>query len=140
MGFSINEKGVHEMSIAKVIVGKAWETNVRYTATGTCCCDFSVSEYSGKDKDGKAKYTNYKVKTFKDVAEAAGNALQKGQEVICVGNVEVEQWEKEGVKHSRLCLIANHVGVSIRQRGQAQEGESGYGFGPSVPDDQDIPF
>ena len=140
MGFSINGKGVHEMSIAKVIVGKAWETNVRYTATGTCCCDFSVSEYSGKDKDGKAKYTNYKVKTFKEIAEAAGNALQKGQEVICVGNVEVEQWEKDGVKHSRLCLIANHVGVSIRQRGQAHEGENGYGFGQSVPDDQDIPF
>lgn len=128
------------MSIAKVIVGKAWETNVRYTATGTCCCDFSVSEYSGKDKDGKAKYTNYKVKTFKEVAEAAGNALQKGDEVICVGNAEVEQWEKEGVKHQRLCLIANHVGVSIRQRGQQANQNGADQFGQSVPDDSDIPF
>lgn len=129
------------------INGKAWEPSTRYTQTGTCITELSVSVYDGKDQDGKAKYYNQKCKCFKELAENVGNQVVKGDNVIVSGRQSEEKWEKDGATHRRSVLIIDSIGKEIsRYSGQAEKPpktDSGYdvsSFGTEVFPEEEIQF
>lgn len=95
------------------INGKAWEPETKYTSMGTCITELSVSVYDGKDQEGKAKYFSVKCKAFKELAENIGNQIVKGDNVIVIGRLTEDKWEKDGVTRRRLTMIVDAIGKEI---------------------------
>jgi single-strand DNA-binding protein len=130
------------------INGKAWIPETRYTQTGTCITEVSVSVYDGKDQEGKAKYYNLKCKCFKDLAENVGNQVAKGDSVIVSGRLTEEKWEKDGATHKRTVLLIDSIGKEIsRFGGQGANTTPAKGngydvssFGTEVFPEEEIPF
>jgi single-strand DNA-binding protein len=128
------------------ITGKAWEPNTRYSQSGTCITDVSVSVYDGKDQEGKAKYFSVKCVGFKELAENMGNQIVKGDNVIVVGKISEEKWEKDGVTNRRMTMIVDAIGKEISRfsgDGNKPAPVNGYNvssFGTEVFPEENIPF
>ena len=87
------------------------DPELRYAASGTPLCKFSVAVWQGKDKG--AAWTP--VVVFGQYAENVAESFGKGDTVICVGRLSLSEWETEdGEKRSRLEMIADEVGPSLR--------------------------
>ncbi len=120
------------------VSGRAWEPEVRFTSSGMCVANVSISCYIGKGKDGKAQYMNIKVIAFKELATALGDSVQKGDNVVVTGRLSEEQWTgKDGNKQRRTTIIADDIAKSIRTF--AKKSETADSFGSEV-DTDDIPF
>jgi len=135
------------------ISGKCWEPTTKYTPSGMCITEFSVSVYDGKDKDTqKSKYFNVNCKAFKDLAENIANSINKGDELLVAGRMTVETWEKDGTKHYKNVLIIDEIGKTIsRFAGQGATKDKPMGsnmaggydvssFGTEVFPEEEIPF
>lgn len=124
------------------ISGKAWTPEVKCTQSGMYITEVSVSVYDGKDKDTqKAKYFSVKVKAFKELAENIGNQIAQGDNVVATGRLTEEKWDKDGVTHRRLVLIADSIGKEIsRFGGQADNSGGASSFGSTVFPDEEVPF
>jgi single-strand DNA-binding protein len=83
--------------------GKAWAT-------------FSVASSRSKKKgDGYEEIVSfYDVTCFGDMAEHAAQSLVKGQRVIVSGILDMEEYEKDGVKRKSAKITADEVGPSLR--------------------------
>jgi single-strand DNA-binding protein len=124
-----------------VIIGKAWDPESRYSQAGNCMASVSVSVYDGKDQDGKAKYFPVTVKAFKDLAEVIASDIQRGDNVIVVGRMTQESWEKDGQKHRKQVVIADHIGKEMRK--QQTTGGKDFNvnsFGADVFPESEVPW
>ena len=67
---------------------------------------------TGLWEDGETSW--YTVKAWRNVAEQSKIALQKGQEIIVVGELREETWtdNKTGEKRSSYEITADHIGVT----------------------------
>lgn len=74
-----------------------FEPNIYKTAKGNKMAKFTLNCYLGKDKDGKARYGNFMVKTFdNDMAQLVEN-VGKDAKVIVTGKLDIESYtNKEG--------------------------------------------
>lgn len=133
------------MSNQLTISGKCWEPSTKYTQSGMCITEFSVSVYDGKDRDTqKSKYFNVNCKCFKELAENVANTLVKQDEVLVVGRMTVETWEKDGVKHYKNVLIIDEIGKTISRFAGGQPNNStsspADSMGSQVFPEEEIPF
>ncbi len=97
-----------------VFSGKSWDVATKYTQSGMCISEFSISVYKGKNKETqKAEYFNVNCKAFGQIAENIGNQVQKQDEIIVIGRQDVETWEKDGKKNYKNVLIVDEIGKSI---------------------------
>jgi len=137
------------MSNQLTISGKCWEPSTKYTNGGMCITEFSVSVHDGKDRDTqKSKYFNVNCKAFKELAENIANTLVKQDEVLVVGRMTVETWEKDGVKHYKNVLIIDEIGKCISkfagqppvQNNQSKSSYDMSSFGAQVFPEDEIPF
>lgn len=122
------------------IKGKIWEPTIKTAQNGTLILDTSVSIYTGKDKDGNAKYMNMAVKAFRDVAADAADSLNKGDNVVVVGNLSQETWDDKttGKKQYKTVLIAETIAKDTRKFRSASSDPNQ--FGQDVPNDDCPPF
>jgi single-strand DNA-binding protein len=88
------------------------EVDLRYSGSGTPWATFSIYESVKKGEDREYQYLD--VKLFGEQAERFAESAAKGDQVILMGRIEQERWEKDGVKRSKHVLIANDAGLSIR--------------------------
>ncbi|MBR4603946.1 MAG: single-stranded DNA-binding protein [Kiritimatiellae bacterium] len=94
------------------------------------------------------------VDAWDKLAELCGQFLTKGRSILVEGRLQMDQWEKEGVRHQKLKVRASTIkflpqgdrlGGSPQGRDQ-QHSPRDYGRGPMVADamepgdDGDIPF
>lgn len=111
--------------LSNVTVGRDGES--RYTPNGTMVLDFSVAHNFGKKKqDGEwENFANwYRVKVFGAQAErATNNGILKGDRLNIVGELQVEEWEKDGQKRYGLVVIAMKV-ESLKKKQSESNGES----------------
>lgn len=133
------------MSNQLTISGKCWEPSTKYTQSGMCITEFSVSVYDGKDRDTqKSKYFNVNCKAFKELAENIANTLVKQDEVLVVGRMTVETWESEGKKHYKNVLIVDEIGKTISRFASGQSNHStsspADSMGSQVFPEEEIPF
>lgn len=92
---------------------------VRKTNGGASVVQFTVAD----SRSWKNKNNEWEEKTsFIDVvawAELADNisesTLQKGARVIVTGRLEQQSWEKNGEKRSKIVLVADEVGPSLKK-------------------------
>lgn len=89
------------------------EPQVRFTPGGSAVCELGIAHneyWFDKDTNQKKEKT-----TFVDVtlwgrqAEVAGEYLQKGSKVLIEGKLELDQWENDGEKRSKLKVVGQKM-------------------------------
>ena len=127
-----------------ILVGNlGGDPELRYTASGTAVCKFSLAtsrRFTGKDGQKQEKTEWHRITVWGKLAEICGQYLAKGKQVYIEGRLEYGSYEKDGVKHYTTDIIANTMQMLGLAGNRAQEPEPP--FGPpegGVPED-DIPF
>jgi len=90
---------------------------LRYTTEGKPVCKFSVAV---NQKSGEQKFTTwYKVVTWNGLAEDCAKYLEKGQNVLVEGRVQVEVWADKVSQEPRgsLVLTSNNVEFGEKSKG-----------------------
>lgn len=103
------------------------DVELRYSPNGTPVATFSVGVGSRKKEgegwtDGPTSW--YRITAFKQLAEDCTEKLSKGSKVIVAGFLEVEEWtDKEGQKRNTTKVLAEEIGVSVRQSKAQREAQ-----------------
>jgi len=96
-----------------VIQGKLGkDPDLRYTPGGTAVCKFSMAvSKKFTDKQGKKQEKTYwaSVVAWGKLAEICGKYLVKGQECLIRGELGMNEWEKDGVKHRDTEITADRM-------------------------------
>ena len=125
------------------------DVEVRYLQSGMAVADIGIAVNDRRKNQQTGEWIDEV--TFVDVtlwgrtAEVAGEYLGKGSPIFIEGRLKLDQWEKEGQKHSKLKVIGERMqmvgskgggGGGGRGGGQNYDdsGDSGeYGESPSRP-------
>lgn len=111
-----------------------------------------------KDRNGQPQdFTVYvDVEAWDKLAELCGQYLSKGRSVLVDGRLQMDEWEKDGIKHQKLkvrAIAIKFIGQYERQNNQSGPSQFS-GFRPQQPsgapqafgqnplegDPDDIPF
>lgn len=122
------------------------DMEVRYTQNNKCIGSFPIPVESGWGDNKKTAWVNCKL--FGDRAEKLSNYLKKGSQVSVTGSFQMDEWEKDGIKHSRPIIIVSDIQLPPQQPQQQTGGAQQYKQPQQVPQynetpcnfDQDIPF
>lgn len=57
----------------------------------------------------------FDINAWGELAENIAASLSKGTKVIVTGRLEQQTWEKDGQKQSKVVVIAEDIGVSLRK-------------------------
>ena len=114
-------------------IGKDCESRV--TPAGKTIASFSLPVKSGYGENEKTSWVTCKL--FGVKAEKLPQYLTKGIKVTVSGEFVLEQWEKDGVKHSMPCVIVNALdfGGSKAESGGGQQ-QGGWSQPASAPAQQ----
>ena len=120
------------------------DPEMRYTASGTAVCKFSLAtsrKFTGKDGQKQEKTEWHRIVTWTKLAEICGQYLSKGKQVIIEGRIEYGSYEKDGVKHYTTDIVAENMQMlgSPGGRGQEREPEP-FGAPQGGTPEDDIPF
>lgn len=121
-----------------------------YTGSGTAKLVFSVAvNHVWRDADGEQqkKVSYFDCVAWRQTAENAADLLAKGIGVIVTGRLEQRSWEdkESGQKRSKIELVVDDVGLSVRSIATATRRESSGDSRPAPsggnrrPQQQNIP-
>lgn len=82
------------------------DAELKESKTGTALCKFRFAVNDRRDED-KTMYLNGVA--FGKQAEVLAEHLLKGKLIAVVGRLEVEEYEKDGVKRLSVSVIANDI-------------------------------
>jgi len=126
-----------------IIVGNLGRNpEMRYTPQGRAVTDFTVAvnrRWTAKDGSQSEKTTWFKVTCWGPLAETTNQYLQKGRQVMVIGEVEASAWTgQDGEPRATLELTARDV----RFLGGRDGGPAGGDFpsGSLAQDEEEIPF
>ena len=88
------------------------DMEIFFTANGKCIGTFSLPVKSGWGDNEKTSWVRCKL--LGDRAEKLSPFLLKGLKVTVTGRFELEEWEKDGVKHSIPCIIVDNVDLPAK--------------------------
>lgn len=125
------------------------DAELKYTGNGMAVSNFSIavgkSFKKGENWEKKTVYFNLAV--FGKTAENLSKYLSKGQQVIVEGDLDENEWEKDGVKQKRLVVHVaslNLVGGKKSDGGgipsSNQNSSANDAFYDQDPADDDVPF
>ena len=58
---------------------------------------------------------------WKNLGEGAADQLKKGDAVTVAGRLQQRSWEKDGQKQTRIELVADEIGLSVRARNSVRK-------------------
>ncbi len=88
------------------------DPEVRYAPSGTAVGDLRMAvsrRYKSGDGQEKEETCYVSVTVWGRQAETCGEYLSKGRPVLVEGRLKLDEWEKDGQKHSRLSVVAERV-------------------------------
>jgi single-strand DNA-binding protein len=90
-----------------ILVGRlTHDPETKFTPTGTQITTFSLAVDRPK-REGKEREADFfNIQTWSKLAEVCANYLHKGRMALIEGRLEVQKWEKDGVKHSKNVVQA----------------------------------
>lgn len=96
-----------------VVQGKLGkDPEIRYTPAGSAVCKFSMA-VTEKYTDGSGQKVEKvfwaNIVAWKKLAEICGKFLVKGQECLIQGKLSDASWEKDGVKHKNVEIVAEKM-------------------------------
>lgn len=112
------------MSINKTIISGnlTRDCEVKRTASGMAIVTFTVAVNERRKNNQTGEWDNYAnyvdVTWFGTRAEKCAGVLVKGAKVTVEGHLRQERWEREGQKHSKICVILDEIELPPRQQGQ----------------------
>ena len=119
------------------------DPETRFIPSGTAVTEFAVavnSRYKSKaSNELKEEVSYFDIVVFGKMGENCAEYLAKGRPVLVEGRLRQRRWEQDGMKRSKVEIMADNVQFLGSGRGPAQEG--GFSSSPSQePPDDDIPF
>lgn len=90
------------------------DMTVKYTANGKAIGDFSLPVETGFGDNKKTCWVSCKI--FNERAEKLAQYIKKGSLVTVTGAFQMDEWEKDGVKHSRPVILVNDVQLPPNQQ------------------------
>ena len=139
-----------------ILVGRlAQDPEVRYTANGKAVATFSLA-VSRRVGQGQEATDFIPIVAWEKLAEICGNNLTKGRRILVEGRLQIRSYEaQDGQKRRVAEVIAQNIEFLDSNRAPGASGEGnvasnsqnnqnsnqhdGFGFGPSIPE-EDIPF
>ena len=94
------------------------DMEVRFTPNGKAIGQFNLPVETGFGDNKKTSWVTCKV--FGERAEKLAQYITKGAAVTVTGAFQLDEWEKDGVKHSRPCLLVNDIQLPPQQQGGQQ--------------------
>ena len=91
---------------------------VKYTSGGKAIGQFNLPVETGFGDNKKTSWVTCKV--FGERAEKLAHYITKGSAVTVTGAFQLDEWEKDGVKHSRPCILVNDIQLPPQQQGGQQ--------------------
>lgn len=93
------------------------DVQLKTLPSGSSVCDFglAMNDKVKRNDQWVDEPTFIDVTLFGKTAEAASNYLSKGSSVMIEGRLKLEQWEKDGVKHSRHKIIGDKMQMLDRK-------------------------
>ena len=121
------------------------ERDFTYTTGGTARLNLSIAVNRSEKRNGawKDKVSYFDVTVWGKTAENIKPYLHKGKQIAVDGYLDQQRWEKDGVKYSKVVIIADNVQLlgGNESAPQAQQPAGEYqsaGSGDDFP--EDIPF
>ena len=94
---------------------------VKYTSGGKAIGQFNLPVETGFGDNKKTSWVTCKM--FGERAEKLAQYVTKGAAVTVTGAFQLDEWEKDGVKHSRPCILINDIQLPPQQGGQQTQGQ-----------------
>lgn len=117
-------------------VGKDME--IRYTKNSKAVGAFSIPAKSGWGDNQKTSWLL--VKVFGERAEKISQYITKGSLVTVTGQFVLEEWEKDGVKHSKAVLLASDIQLPPKSSQQPANAPKQTQQAADTYDSDSIPF
>ena len=121
------------------------ERDFAYTTGGTARLHLSIAVNRSEKRNGawQDKVSYFDLTVWGKTAENIKPYLHKGKQIAVDGYLDQQRWEKDGVKYSKVVIIADSVQLLGGNEGapQAQQPAGEYqsaGSGDDFP--EDIPF
>ena len=121
------------------------ERDFGYTTGGTARLNLSIAVNRSEKRNGawQDKVSYFDVTVWGKTAENIKAYLHKGKQIAIDGYLDQQRWEKDGVKYSKVVIIADSVQLlgGNESAPQAQQPAGEYqsaGSGDDFP--EDIPF
>jgi len=90
---------------------------------GTCICNFSIA-VPVYDKRKNEDVPNWiSCKAIGKTAENIGEYFKKGHKIGITGELRNDQWEKDGVKHSKTYILVSHFDFLTKKEGATGQQE-----------------
>lgn len=124
------------------------DPEVRYTPKGTAVGNMSIAindSFKASDGTTKETVTFVEIELWGRQAETCKQYLTKGKLVFIEGKLQLDEWEKDGKKHSRLKVRAERVQFLGSGNGRSEDSNAPQGNverNQLAPDDDadSIPF
>ena len=121
------------------------ERDFGYTTGGTARLNLSIAVNRSEKRGGEwaDKVSFFDVTVWGKTAENIKPYMHKGKQIAIDGYLDQQRWEKDGVKYSKVVIIADNVQLlgGNESAPQAQQPAGDYqsaGSGDDFP--EDIPF
>lgn len=116
------------------------DPELRYTSNGLAACTIRVASnrrFQSKGGESKEESCFMNVDTFGKSAEACGEHLKKGAQVLVEGRLKLKEWTgKDGQKRQSVDIVADRVQF-VSGSGKAYNAPAPT---PDAPAGDDIPF
>jgi len=100
-----------------MIEGNVTWCELRATPTGKSVFDFGLAQ-NDSVSDGKGGFTDrpnfFTVTAWERLGENAAESVEKGTRVVVTGRLRYDEWEKDGVKNTKISIVADSVSPALR--------------------------
>lgn len=95
------------------------DPELRTANSGTSVLSFAVAVTGRKKNESSGQWENgdtsfFDVVCFGKLAENVADSVSKGKRVMVMGSLRQSSWEKDGQKRSKIELVADEVGPSLK--------------------------
>lgn len=118
------------------------DPEVRYTNGGKTIGSFSIAVDRRFKSEGQPEADFFTCVTFGKQAEFVEKYLKKGTKILLSGQIQNNNYEKDGVKHYNTQIVVDEIEFAESKRSQSEE-PSGKDDGfMAIPDDagDELPF
>ena len=100
-----------------LVGGLVRDAEMRFTPSGQAVASFGLAvnrKWKNRQDEWEEQVSFFDVKCWGQMAENVVESCQKGTRVVVVGRLEQSSWEKDGVRRSKVEVVADEVGPSLR--------------------------
>jgi len=113
-----------ELNKVFISVNLTKDPELRYLPSGIALCVLNIASNRNfkKGDEWQTEVTFIKVNVWDSQGEICAEQLQKGQPLIVEGRIDMNTWEKDGVKKSELFITAHTVKFILKPQKKENNG------------------